>query len=65
MKKLLSVVVLTLLLPFTALAQYEEGKHYEVIAEQATAKPEVKEEKVKPQKAAEKLKEEPEEKNEA
>lgn len=45
MKKLLSVCALTLLLPLAALAspKFEEGKHYEVIAEQPTAKPEVKE----------------------
>ena len=43
MKKLLSVVVLNLLLPFAAQSKFEEGKHYEVISEQATAKPEVKE----------------------
>ena len=45
MKKLLSVFALSLLLPLSACAdaKFEEGKHYEVISEQATAKPEVKE----------------------
>lgn len=43
MKKLLSVIALTLLLPFAAQAQFVEGKHYEVISEIKTAKPEVKE----------------------
>ena len=43
MKKLLSVIALTLLLPFAAQAKFEQGKHYEVISEQKTAKPEVKE----------------------
>jgi protein dithiol oxidoreductase (disulfide-forming) len=45
MKKLLSVFALTLMLPLAACAdaKFEEGKHYEVITEQATAKPEVKE----------------------
>jgi len=39
-------VALALFIPFSALAQlvqWEEGKHYNVIAEEATAKPEVKE----------------------
>lgn len=47
MKKLLSVFALTLMLPLAACAdangKFEQGKHYEVITEQATAKPEVKE----------------------
>lgn len=44
MKKLTSWVLGAVLLPFSAMAaQFVEGKHYEVIAEQATAKPEVKE----------------------
>jgi protein dithiol oxidoreductase (disulfide-forming) len=45
MKKLLSVCALALMLPLVACAdaKFEEGKHYEVITEQATAKPEVKE----------------------
>lgn len=47
MKKLLSVCALALMLPLAACAdvgaKFEEGKHYEVIAEQPTAKPEVKE----------------------
>lgn len=45
MKKLLSVAVLTLLLPLAACAneKFEQGKHYDVIAETTTAKPEVKE----------------------
>jgi thiol:disulfide interchange protein DsbA len=44
MKKLTALLVGALLLPVAVLAaQFEEGKHYEVIAEQATAKPEVKE----------------------
>lgn len=39
-------VVFALLIPFNVLAQmapWEEGKHYSIIAEKATAKPEVKE----------------------
>ena len=43
MKKLFAVLAMTLLLPMVQAAQFEEGKHYEVIAEQGTAKPEVKE----------------------
>ncbi|MBZ9613182.1 thiol:disulfide interchange protein DsbA/DsbL [Rheinheimera maricola] len=49
MKKLLSVFALSLMLPLAACAEteskskFELGKHYEVIAEQPTAKPEVKE----------------------
>lgn len=44
MKKLTALLVGALLLPLAAFAaQFEEGKHYEVISEQATAKPEVKE----------------------
>ncbi|MCA1930965.1 thiol:disulfide interchange protein DsbA/DsbL [Rheinheimera sp.] len=44
MKKLTALLVGALLLPVAVFAaQFEEGKHYEVIAEQATAKPEVKE----------------------
>lgn len=44
MKKLKALLVGALLLPVAVLAaQFEEGKHYEVISEQATAKPEVKE----------------------
>jgi len=44
MKKLTAWVLGAVLLPLSALAaQYEEGKHYEVIADQVTAKPEVKE----------------------
>ena len=43
MKKLFAVLALTLLLPVAQAAQFEEGKHYDVIAEQGTAKPEVKE----------------------
>ncbi|GAB2912496.1 thiol:disulfide interchange protein DsbA/DsbL [Rheinheimera gaetbuli] len=45
MKKLLSAAVLTLLLPLAACAndKFEQGKHYDVIAETTTAKPEVKE----------------------
>ncbi|NTS76825.1 thiol:disulfide interchange protein DsbA/DsbL [Catenovulum sp. SM1970] len=44
MKKLLLTLATVCLLPFAALAaKYEEGKHYEVIAQAATAKPEVKE----------------------
>ncbi len=45
MKKLLSFILAFCLVP-AALAvggPYEEGTHYEVIAEQGTAKPEVKE----------------------
>lgn len=44
MKKLSAWVLAALVLPLSVFAaQFEEGKHYEVIAEQATAKPEVKE----------------------
>lgn len=44
MKKLTAFLVGALLLPVAVFAaQFEEGKHYEVIADQATAKPEVKE----------------------
>lgn len=43
MKKLFAVLAMTLLLPMAHAAQFEEGKHYEVISEQATAKAEVKE----------------------
>ncbi|EGM79687.1 Putative dithiol-disulfide isomerase involved in polyketide biosynthesis [Rheinheimera sp. A13L] len=44
MKKLTALLVGALLLPVAVFAaQFEEGKHYEVISEQATAKPEVKE----------------------
>jgi thiol:disulfide interchange protein DsbA len=45
MKKLLSVCVFALLLPLAASAnsKFQQGKHYDVIAEQATAKAEVKE----------------------
>ena len=44
MKKLTALLVGALLLPVAVFAaQFEEGKHYEVISEQATAKAEVKE----------------------
>ena len=45
MKKLLSAAVMALLLPLAACAdaKFEQGKHYDVIAETTTAKPEVKE----------------------
>ena len=45
MKKLFSVFALALLLPLAACAndKFEQGKHYDVIAETTTAKPEVKE----------------------
>ncbi|MEO3677837.1 thiol:disulfide interchange protein DsbA/DsbL [Rheinheimera fenheensis] len=47
MKKLLSVIAVALMLPLAACAdsapKFEQGKHYEVVAEQVTAKPEVKE----------------------
>lgn len=45
MKKLLSLCFVALLLPLavSANAKFVEGKHYQVIAEQASAKPEVKE----------------------
>ncbi|MDR7121038.1 thiol:disulfide interchange protein DsbA/DsbL [Rheinheimera soli] len=44
MKKLTALLVGALLLPVAVFAaQFEAGKHYEVISEQATAKPEVKE----------------------
>jgi thiol:disulfide interchange protein DsbA len=44
MKKLTALLVGALLLPVAVFAaQFEEGKHYEVVSEQATAKPEIKE----------------------
>ncbi|MBU1310057.1 MAG: thiol:disulfide interchange protein DsbA/DsbL [Gammaproteobacteria bacterium] len=45
MKTLLSAAVLALLLPLAACAEakFEQGKHYEIIAETTSAKPEVKE----------------------
>ncbi len=45
MKKLLSVFALAMLLPLAACAddKFQQGKHYDVIAETTTAKPEVKE----------------------
>jgi thiol:disulfide interchange protein DsbA len=44
MKKLTALLVGALLLPVAVFAaKFEEGKHYEIISEQATAKPEVKE----------------------
>ncbi len=45
MKKLFSVVLLALLLPLAACAddKFKQGKHYDVIAETSSAKPEVKE----------------------
>lgn len=44
MKKLTALLVGALLLPVAVFAaQFEEGKHYEIISEQVTAKPEVKE----------------------
>ncbi|MCC5452373.1 thiol:disulfide interchange protein DsbA/DsbL [Rheinheimera sp. UJ51] len=44
MKKWLVAAVAAVLFPLSAFANnYEEGKHYEVISEQKTAKPEVKE----------------------
>ncbi|MBF7071903.1 thiol:disulfide interchange protein DsbA/DsbL [Glaciecola sp. MH2013] len=45
MKKFLSLFLLVVLLPFYANAQdaWQEGKHYKVISETRTAKPEVKE----------------------
>ncbi|MGP9802754.1 thiol:disulfide interchange protein DsbA/DsbL [Rheinheimera sp. NSM] len=45
MKKLLSVCVFALLLPLavSANSKFQQGKHYDVIAEQATPKAEVKE----------------------
>ncbi|WP_416308731.1 thiol:disulfide interchange protein DsbA/DsbL [Neptunicella sp. SCSIO 80796] len=43
MRKIVGLVLLALLLPLQACAQeqWKEGEHYEVIAEKATAKPEV------------------------
>ena len=45
MKKLFSILLITLLLPLSVNAadQWQEGKHYKVISDKATAKPEVKE----------------------
>lgn len=45
MKKLFSIVLIALLLPLSVSAadQWQEGKHYTVISDEATAKPEVKE----------------------
>lgn len=42
MKKLLLVLVALMMLPVTA-QEFKEGVHYEVIAEEGTAKPEIKE----------------------
>ena len=44
MKKIISLFLVILLSPMAALsAPYEEGKHYSVISEKATSKPEVRE----------------------
>ncbi len=45
MKKLVSILLIAILLPLQASAAdlWEEGKHYTVISDKATAKPEVKE----------------------
>lgn len=43
MKKIFALLAMAFLLPLAQAAQFEEGKHYEVIAGQGTAKPEVKE----------------------
>ncbi|QBY04274.1 thiol:disulfide interchange protein DsbA/DsbL [Thalassotalea sp. HSM 43] len=44
MKKLFSIFVLALMLPLAACAKdYQEGKHYTVVGETLTAKPEVRE----------------------
>ena len=43
MKKIFALLAMALLLPLAQAAQFEEGKHYEVIAGPGTAKPEVKE----------------------
>ena len=44
MKKLFSIILLTVLsLNISAQEQWQEGKHYKVISDKATAKPEVKE----------------------
>lgn len=43
MKKLVSVFVLMLLPVFAFAANYQEGKHYTKVSEQATSKPEVRE----------------------
>ena len=45
MKKLFSLVLLTILLPLSVNAQqlWQEGKHYNIISETKTAKPEIKE----------------------
>ncbi|WP_412970880.1 thiol:disulfide interchange protein DsbA/DsbL [Glaciecola sp. MF2-115] len=45
MKKLFSILLIALLLPLSVHAadQWQEGKHYKVISDKATAKPEVKE----------------------
>jgi thiol:disulfide interchange protein DsbA len=45
MKKLFSILLVAMLLPFSVSAadQWQEGTHYKVISDKATAKPEVKE----------------------
>jgi len=45
MKKLFSILLIALILPLSVSAanKWEEGKHYNVISDKATAKPEVKE----------------------
>ena len=45
MKKLFSILLVAMLLPFSVSAAYQwkEGTHYKVISDKATAKPEVKE----------------------
>jgi thiol:disulfide interchange protein DsbA len=45
MKKLFSILLVAMLLPFSVSAadQWKEGTHYKVISDKATAKPEVKE----------------------
>jgi len=43
MKKLFILITAMLFLPFANAAQFKEGVHYDVIAEQASAKPEVAE----------------------
>lgn len=43
MKKIFIFLAAMMILPLANAAKFEEGVHYEVIAEQATAKPEVAE----------------------
>ena len=44
MKKFITMIVMALVLPLSAFAaEYKEGKHYTIVADEASAKPEVRE----------------------